>query len=158
MVSVVKTIFMKKLNFSTTGATEGFTNNQLERFYALSHIYGEDAARLVPMLKARGENSYAKVYDKAVSVNRARGVDADYYSSLSGQFEDYLHLTIELIVSIVSEVRAEHDLPPYVTKIKTKSLNDYFKLFVFEEIFEETEDGIRGTLIGYRPLFRLKSN
>lgn len=134
------------------------TATQLERVYALTHIFKEDASDLVSLLKPRGENSYAKVYDKAVVVNRARGVMGDYYDTLVEEFDKYEILSPETIVSVVSEVRASLDLPPYVKRIKTCSLSDFFKLYLYSEVYEEREDGSTGGLIGYKRLFCLKTS
>lgn len=137
-------------------ATDQFTDTQLERFYALSSIYGDRAAIVVPLLRlGKGPNSYAKVYDKAVSVNKARGTTKEYFSSLTELLGSSDILTVETIVKAVSETRASLDMVPYVSRIKTASLADFFKLFIFEEIFEETEDESKGDFIGYRPLFKV---
>ncbi|WP_276345625.1 hypothetical protein [Daejeonella sp. JGW-45] len=134
------------------------TATQIERVYALSHIFREDASILVPLLKPRGENSYPKVYDKAIVVSKAKGVMGDYYTALVEEFERYDILSVETIVSIVSEVRAGLDLPPYVKRIKSSSLTDFFKLFLYKEVYEEREDGSVGDLIGYEKVFCLKAN
>jgi hypothetical protein len=150
-------IIMEKNTIHTYDSVQTISSKQLERIYALSPFFGEDASKVVNLLSysGRGPNSYAKVYDKTVTVNKARGVLKEYYSALTEDLKRFDILTVEQIVGSVSETRANLDMIPYVSRIKTSSLSDFFKLFIFEEVHDDAEDGGKGDLVGYRPLFSL---
>ncbi|WP_316814047.1 hypothetical protein [Pedobacter heparinus] len=135
--------------------TKGFTPTQRERYYVLSCIYGEAAATIIPYIKGRGQNSYASVYEKAVKVNKAKPSLKDYYASLSEEILTYKKVTDDAIIRAVTEARAEHDMPPFLKRIKTQCLQEFYNLFIFEEVVDETDDEIESELREYKILCKL---
>lgn len=138
-----------------TDPMEGFTSTQRERYSMLSSIYGKNAATAVRHLKRSGPSSYASVYEKAVKVNKAKSPLKEYYTSLSEEFEAHKKLSDDLIIRLVTETREEHDLPPFLKRIKTQCLQEFYNLFIFEEVVNETNDDFTSELKEYKPLFRL---
>lgn len=135
--------------------TKGFTPIQRERCSMLSSIYGDDSPIIVRNLKRSGQNSWASVYEKAVKVNKAKPSVKDYYGSLSEELTTTKKLTEDKIIRMVTETRAEHDLPPFLKRIKTQCLQEFYNLFIFEEIVDETDEESENELKEYRILCKL---
>jgi len=137
--------------------TSVFTTLQRERYNAIYHIYGDDAARYIPLLKTRGENSWKKFYEKAIEVNKAKGTLREYYDSLTAEFSGHELLTENKILQIVSEIRADLNMEPVLKQMKTHALNTFYKLFLFEDCYGDTDEPTRGPFEGYVPVLAIRS-
>lgn len=116
------------------------TPTQRERYNTLLSIFNEDAAeKIVRNLKGRGENSWAKVYNKAVSVNKAKPPFKDYYVALDSELRGLDNLTEDAIVQTVTELRENFGIPQFMLGIKKQCLAEMHNLFICEEVSNDVE-------------------
>ena len=136
---------------------EVMTSTQRERYNVLYQFYNEDAAAIVRKLKRSGQNSFASVYEKAVKINKAKPSVRDYYGRLSDELAARKKVNDDQIIQIVTEVRSEHDLQPFLKRIKTQCLQEFYNLFIFEEVTtdDELEEEPEAAIREYEILYRL---
>ncbi|NEU09803.1 hypothetical protein GZH53_15860 [Flavihumibacter sp. R14] len=127
------------------------TPKQKERYNYFLPFYGEEAMDVIKNLSTKGENSFPSVQKKLNSLLHAPYHEKEYINALYEAFETGSIYTPDQIIQEVSQVRSSLGLEPYLN-VKSSSLADFFRLFLFERI---TDDSNR-KLQAYKPVFRLK--
>lgn len=111
---------------------------------------------LVTRIEGRGKNSFNKVIEKIDTINNAKQSDQNYHDALYDNFEVGKVVSPSDVISIVGQVRREAGLPPYTSRWKQNCENDFFSLFIVEDIYTSDEGGSNKKLFGYKPVFKLK--
>jgi len=143
----------------TTNTLSGLSSTQQQRYYSLISTYGDKQARqIVVGLTNRGKNSYAAFIDKMEEVQKAKHDEQDYYTSLYEAFELNTFVSLGDVIRGVGDVRRTLELESYKTKLKIRSEADFFRIFIFEEVYESDGkvEGNERTLIGYVPIAKVR--
>lgn len=139
------------------------TASQKQRVAMLTSVYSEDVAtQLVKLIDARGENSWKKVNEKIDFLQRADYKQKMYDDTLYDNFALDEVYSSDDVIKTVGMVRREMGLPIYLSSLKRNCENDFFKLFIVKDVYEEelvdTDDGFKTKkkLIGHKPVFSLR--
>lgn len=91
-------------------------------------------------------------------VAKAKHDELDYYNSLYEVIELNKFISLGDVIRIVVDRRRSLELEPYRTKLKMRCEADFFRLFVFKEVYDDTMTSERNekTLIGYMPIARVR--
>ena len=137
---------------------EQLTTIQKQRADYLKPMIGDHAVNVVNCLDSRGRNSWSQVYEKVQEAMRASYEQMHYLTILSENFTLGKTYTSSEIITVVSEVRQDLKMVPYLTNLKSNCERDFFSLFVAKDITLVTEvDGkTKKTLIGYKPVVCFK--
>ncbi|HWD90318.1 MAG TPA: hypothetical protein VG367_19455 [Mucilaginibacter sp.] len=81
-----------------------------------------------------------------------------YHDALYDNFDLRKVYTSNEVIGIVGDVRRDLRMEPYITRLRTNCLSDFYGLFIVQdETEEEIVDGqIKKKVVGYKPVFRLK--
>ncbi|WP_316832792.1 hypothetical protein [Pedobacter aquatilis] len=137
---------------------ESLTYMQKQKFdYLVKLINNEQMTlELVKRIEGRGRNSFNKVVEKIDSLNSAKQAEQNYHDALYDSFDVGKEYTYSEVISIVAQVRRDSGLPPYTSRWKQNCENDFFALFIVEDVYTADEDGSNKKQTGYRPVFKLK--
>src|SRR5690606_19057394 len=106
---------------------------QLDRYHSTYYRYHESALGLVLSVKARGKNSWVPVMQKSDIVNSSSGDMRNYYKSLTDGFDIGTPVSMYDLIQVVSAKRSRYGLPPFTNNILSQCLNEFEKVFVYEE-------------------------
>ncbi|MXV17720.1 hypothetical protein [Hufsiella ginkgonis] len=142
---------------SNTNFLTALTPQQLERYNALHHIYGERAAELVSYVKGRGKRSWRTVQANAQRINNPSSMKQIQYDVAIDQSFDLNEVySFAEITQIISQVRFSNDLPPFHTRIESLCETEFLMYFIADDVYDAPKE-LGGKLIGYKPIFRIKA-
>lgn len=133
---------------------------QKQKYDYLLPIFGEETVKLVPLIEGRGRNSWIKVNEKITAIEQATNAEATYHDALYDNFEVGIEYQISEIPGIVGGVRRDLSMRPYMSRLRANCENDFFSLFIVQDIYEPDGVGPDGKpkqkLVAYKPVFKLK--
>ncbi|WP_017257835.1 hypothetical protein [Pedobacter arcticus] len=133
---------------------------QKQRYYYLFPIYNDHSVvvNLVLNIQGRGRNSWTNINKKISLLNDSERDIQQYHDAIYDNFEiDEVYSPAETI-GIVADVRRDLGLPPYINRLKKFCEEDFFNLFIVDDVFEDIIVGqeVQKKFIGYKPVVRLK--
>jgi hypothetical protein len=139
---------------------ESLTYAQKQRYHYLFPIYNNEeiVIDLVTKIQGRGRNSWTEINKKIELLNSGSREQQQYHDALYDNFEvDQVYSSAQ-IIGIVAEVRRDLGLDPYINRLKKFCEEDFFELFIVDDVFKAVIDGddAAKVLAGYKPVFKLK--
>jgi hypothetical protein len=153
--------YFNSLNNMKTISKEvaSFTATQNERYNSILPIIGKAAAAdVIINLKGRGRSSWKTTLINVLTVNNPKTtIEKNYYTTLDQEIDLEEVYPPDLMTQIVCETRYNTGMPAFEAKIDHQCQQELFKLFLWEDVYQLSEDSdTKGTFIGYRPVCRLK--
>ncbi|HEY9535211.1 MAG TPA: hypothetical protein VIQ77_11780 [Mucilaginibacter sp.] len=135
-----------------------FTATQNERYNSILPIIGKLAAAAVIInLKGRGRSSWKNTLINILTVNNPKtAVEKNYYSVLDQEIDLDETYDVDLMTQIVCETRYATGMDAFDSKIDHNCQQELFRLFLWEDIYQPSDDDSKPTFIGYKPICRLK--
>ncbi|MBB6129873.1 hypothetical protein [Mucilaginibacter lappiensis] len=144
------------MNTKTSNVAE-FTATQNERFNSIFPIIGASASEVIINLKGRGRSSWKNTLENIHVVNNPLNtVEKNYYKELDQAIDLDEEYTPNLITQIVCEARYATGMPAFQSKIETNCENELFKLFLWEDVYEPSDNDEKKIFRGYKPICRLR--
>ena len=138
---------------------ESLTPNSQNKYDTLVNHYGDHTFELISKLEDRGVNSFLKVYEKAEKLKiETELINISYLKLISGSFELDQVVTIEEIVSTVTDCRRKLKFERILAKIKQSCLAELQNYFIIKPVFNEEELELpknKRRITGYKPVFDL---
>jgi len=138
---------------------DSLTSKQLEKYYYLYPLFGEDSLIIVQYLAGgRGKNSWVAFQEKLNYINNASANDKAYFDSLYAAFEIDQPYFMDEIIQNVSTVRSDMKLNSFGENIKHNCETDFLRLFITENVYdlEGPVTQARRKVLGYKPIFKIK--
>lgn len=136
------------------------TERQKEKYHYLLPTIGDvdSTAKLVSLIKPRGTNSWPNVLGKIDQLVTASPNEMQYNNALYEQFQINQRYTFNEIIEIVSEVRRELHLAPYLNSLKASCESDFNRLFIVHNEYKMVvEDGkTKKLFLGVVAVFALR--
>jgi hypothetical protein len=141
-----------------SAALDSLTSKQLERYYYLFPLFGEDAFTIVQLLAGgRGKNSWNVFQEKLNEIINAPLQDREYYNTLYESFELDRPYKMDEIIQNVSTVRSDMKLESFGEAIKLKCETDFLRLFLTENVYDvDASASVRRKVLGYTPIYKIK--
>lgn len=154
----METTLNSATSVATTKTYDNLTYAQKNKYNTLHRIFGDETLDLVLKIEGRGENSFIKVLQKISEIEKADKAAQKYHNALYEAFELGELYTPQEIIGIVTEVRRDLDLAPYVSRINKHCEKDFFRLFIVDNVYENAVNpDDKRTLKGYSPSFKLQT-
>lgn len=137
---------------------KGLTALQLERFYSLSYLYGEEGAmKIVSNVTSHGMDSWGMITQKTEAITDMDSDNVDYHDALEKFITIGQLNSIGDIIHAVAMIRRELGLKPHKKDILKSCVADFFARHMVKTVFEELPIGSKDKpkVIGYIATFNL---